>query len=303
MRPSVHGIHHVTGIVRNAQSNAEFYRNTLGLRFVKRTVDFEDRFSYHLHYGDARGTAGSVLTFFPFPEEADGRVGRPQIAAAALAVPNGSLDYWRTRLEGCEATVGSVNRRFDERVLPVQDPDGTHLELVTRAGHAEPWDGSVPPTHGIRGIAGVSLLSVSPFITASLLETFGFSRGGQEGSRVRYRTDRGVVDVLDRDTAFGREGAGTIHHVAFGVDDVDALHAWRDTLADRDDARVSYVHDRDYYHSLYVRGDGGILFELATEPVEMTARDPAPGEYLYLPSQFEQDREIIESQLPRIELP
>ncbi|MXR53029.1 ring-cleaving dioxygenase [Halovenus sp. WSH3] len=303
MRPAVHGIHHVTGIVRDGQSNVDFYSDALGLRFVKRTVDFEDRFSYHLHYGDATGSAGSVLTFFPFLDEADGRVGRPQIASTALAVPDQSLDYWRSRLEDRGAVVGSIDRRFDERALSVHDPDGTHIELVAGTGHAEPWDGSVPPEHGIRGVAGVSVLSASPYITASILETFGFTRGGQDGTRVRYRTGRGVVDILDRDTEYGREGAGTIHHVAFGVDDVDALHAWRETLAGRDDVRVSYVHDRDYYHSLYVRDAGGILFELATEPIEMTAGDPSPGEHLYLPSQFEEDRETIESQLPRIELP
>jgi glyoxalase family protein len=301
MLPATHGLHHVTGIVRDAVSNADFYADTLGLRFVKRTVDFEDRFSYHLHYGDATGSAGSVLTFFPFRDEADGRVGRPGIAAAALTVPDGSLGYWQDRLEAHGVDVGSVSRRFAERVLPFRDPDGTHLELVTGAGHAEPWDGPVPPEHGIRGLAGVSLLSASPFVTASLLETFGFERGGQDGSRVRYHTPRGVVDILDRDAAFGREGAGTIHHVAFGVDDADALHAWRETLAGRDDVRVSYVTDRDFYHSLYVRDAGGILFELATEPIDMTAGDPAPGEHLYLPARFEEDRDLIESQLPPLE--
>jgi glyoxalase family protein len=301
MFPSTHGLHHVTGIVRDAAANVEFYTETLGLRFVRRTVDFEDRFSYHLHYGDTTGSAGSVLTFFPFRDEADGRVGRPQIAAAALAVPEDSLDYWRDRLETRGVDVGTVERRFDERVLPLVDPDGTHLELVTVAGHTEPWSGPVPIEHGIGGIAGVSLLSASPFVTASLLETFGFERGGQDGSRVRYRTERGVVDILDRDAPFGREGAGTIHHVAFGVDDVDALQTWRKTLADRDDVRVSYVTDRDFYHSLYVRDAGGILFEFATEPIDTARADPEPGEQLYLPARFEEDRELIESQLPPLE--
>jgi glyoxalase family protein len=303
MGSDVRGIHHVTGIVRDAQSNVDFYGEALGLRFVKRTVDFEDRFSYHLHYGDATGSAGTVLTFFPFRDEADGRVGRPQIAAAALAVPAGSLEFWRARLEDRGVAVEAVDRRFDERVLPLRDPDGTHLELVTREGHADPWDGPVPTTHGIRGLAGVSILSASPFVTASLLETFGFARGDQEGSRVRYHTGRGVVDLLDRETPFGREGAGTIHHVAFGVESVDALHEWRDTLAGRDDVRVSYVHDRDVYHSLYARDAGGVLFELATEPIELTAGDPAPGEQLSLPARFEEDRTVIESQLPPLDVP
>ncbi|MFC7234736.1 VOC family protein [Halosegnis marinus] len=299
MRPTVRGIHHVTGIVRDAGANVGFYADTLGLRFLKRTVDLEDRFSYHFHYGDATGSAGSVLTSFPFPDEADGRVGRPQIADASLAVPAGSLGYWRDRLADAGAEVGAVEERFAERALPVRDPDGTRLELVTARAHAEPWDGGdVPAEHGIRGVAGVSLLSASPFVTASLLETFGFERGGQEGDRVRYETGRGVVDLLDREAPFGREGAGTIHHVAFGVESDEALHEWRDVLADREDARVSYVKDREFYRSLYVRGAGGILFELATEPTDLTAGDPAPGEHLYLPDRFEEDRDLIESQLP-----
>ncbi|MFB6117509.1 VOC family protein [Halosegnis sp.] len=303
MRPTVHGIHHVTGIVREAQPNADFYANTLGLRFVKRTVDLEDRFSYHLHYGDATGAAGTVLTFFPFCEEADGRVGRLQISAVGLAVPSGSLDYWRERLSARGHDPGSVETRFDERVLPVRDPDGTHLELVTARGHADPWDGPVPTVHGIRGLSGVSVLSARPFVTASLLETFGLERGGQDGDRVRYQTPRGVVDMLDRETSFGREGAGTLHHVALGVDDEPAFQEWRETLAGRDDCRVSYVKDREFYASLYVRDAGGILFELATEPVDMTVGDPAPGHRLYLPDQFESDRETIESQLPPLSTP
>lgn len=303
MRPPVHGIHHVTGIVRDAQANVDCYAGALGLRFVKRTVDLEDRFTPHFHFGDATGSAGSVCTFFPFRNEADGRVGRPQVAAVALAVPDGSLDYWQHRLEDRGLRIGTVERRFDERALPVRDPDGTHLELVTAGGHAEPWTGPVPVEYGVRGLAGVSLLSASPYVTASLLETFGFDRGGQAGSRVRYETDRGAVDILDREEAFGREGAGTLHHVAFGVSDEAALHDWRDTLSGRDDVRVSYVTDREWYHSLYVRDAGGILFELATEPVNLTAGDPAPGKRLYLPTRFEDDREIIESQLPRVEVP
>lgn len=304
MHRTPRGIHHVTGIVRDAGANADFYADTLGLRFVKRTVDFEDRFSYHLHYGDATGSAGSTLTFFPFREEPDGRVGRPQIASARLAVPERSFGYWCDRFDARGVEYDEPTTQFGVRVLPVRDPDGTRLELAAEPGHAEPWDdGPVPTEHGVCGVTGVSLLSASPFVTASLLETFGFERGGQEGDRVRYRTPRGVVDVLDREIPFGREGAGTVHHVAFGVEEERALHEWRELLADRDDVRVSYVKDRRFYGSLYVRDAGGILFELATEPVDLTRDDPAPGERLYLPPKFEEDREIIEAQLPALEAP
>jgi glyoxalase family protein len=292
------GIHHVTGIVRDARANVDFYTDTLGLRFVKRTVNMEDRFEYHFHYGDATGSAGSAVTFLPFRDEADGRVGRPQISETALAVPSGSLDEWDARVAESAGTVGERTERFGEPTLTLEDPDGTHLALVETEGHGEPWTETVPESTATRGVSGVSLLSASPFVTASILETFGFERGGQEGERVRYETGRGVVDILDRETEFGREGAGTIHHVAFGVDSEERLHEWREQLAGREDVRASYVKDRHFYHSLYVRDAGGILFELATEPMDMLGDDPAPGDHLYLPEWFEEDRELIESQLP-----
>ncbi|KTG09591.1 diguanylate cyclase [Haloprofundus marisrubri] len=298
------GIHHVSAIVRDAQRNVDFYTDVLGLRFVKRTVDFEDRFAYHLYYGDERGTEGSVLTFFPFPEEVDGRVGRPQIATASLAIPDDAVNYWTTRFAD-HGVDYEVTERFDETVVAVSDPDGTNLELVTASGPSDPWSGGpIPTEHGIRGVHGVSLLSASPFVTASLLDTFGFELVAEEGDVVRYRADgRGsVVDILDREAPFGREGAGTIHHVAFGVPDEAALHEWRDLLADRD-VRVSRVTDRHFFQSLYVRDAGGVLFELATEPVELVDDDPAPGRHLALPPQFEEDRETIQSQLPPLELP
>ncbi|WP_224448392.1 VOC family protein [Haloprofundus salilacus] len=298
------GIHHVSTIVRDAQRNVDFYVGVLGLRFVTRTVDFEDRFAYHLYYGDERGTEGSVLTFFPFPEEVDGRVGRPQITAASLAIPDDAVDYWTTRFDDHGVEYG-IDERFGETVVSFTDPDGTHLELVTALGPSEPWTGGpVPAEHGIRGVRGVSLLSASPFVTASLLDTFGLELVAQEEDVVRYRADgRGsVVDVLDREAAFGREGAGTIHHVAFGVPDEAALHEWRDLLADRD-CRVSRVTDRHFFHSLYVRDAGGVLFELATEPIDLVDSDHEPGRHLALPPQFEADRETIASQLPPLELP
>ncbi|WP_435196149.1 VOC family protein [Natronomonas sp. EA1] len=300
MPPDIDGIHHVSTIVRDARANRAFYTRSLGLRFVTRTVDFEDRFAYHLYYGDSSGRNGTVLTFFPFPDEVDGRVGRPQIASAALAVPEGSLDVWTARFDRLGVEYDPVEERFGEPVLPFRDPDGTHLELVEAEGVGEPWTEVIENEYAIRGIHGVSLLSAAPFVTASLLETFGLDRGRQEGDRVRYRTGTQVVDLLDRETAFGREGAGTHHHVAFAVPDEAALHDWRDILAGRDDCRVSYVTDRHFFHSLYVRGDGGILFELATASAGM-AEYGGDADGLYLPPQFEEDREVIESQLPPLE--
>ncbi|WP_255198047.1 ring-cleaving dioxygenase [Halorarius litoreus] len=299
------GIHHVSVIVRDAAANVAFYTETLGLRLVKRTVNFEDQFTRHLYYGDEHGSPGTVLTFFPYPEEVDGRVGRPQVAATALAVPPESLDYWHDRLSARGIDVERTER-FGEATLQFADPDGTRLELVGASSPVEPWaDGPVPVEHAIRGIHGVSVLSANPFQTASVLDTLGFDLERQEGDRVRYRAsgDRAtIVDLLDRESAFGREGAGSVHHVAVRVETVDELHEWRELFADRG-YDVSRVKDRHFFHSLYVREPGGILIELATESPGVDGVEPLDelGERLYLPPWLEEDREMIEPQLPPLD--
>jgi glyoxalase family protein len=299
------GIHHITGIVRDAAENVRFYRDVLGLRLVKQTVNFTDRFTRHLFYGDETGSPGTALTFFPYPAEEDGRVGKPQITTAALVIPPDSVDYWRDRLADHDLDVTETGR-FEETVLQFADPDGTELELVTGESDVAPWaDGPVPTEHAIRGIHGVTLLSTSIFVTASLLETMGFELIAQDGDRVRYRApgDRAtVVDLLDRAAEFGREGAGSIHHVAVRVPDEDQLYEWHDLLRERG-YDVSRVKDRHFFHSLYVREPGGILFELATEGPGLAAEaDPATlGESLFLPPWLEEDREMIEDQLPPLD--
>lgn len=299
------GIHHVTAIAGDPQPNVDFYTGVLGLRFLKRTVNHEDRFAYHLYYGDGAGSTGSVITFFPYPGD-DGRVGKPQPSAVAFAVPEGSLDYWLDRLEnhGVERTT-----RFDERVVRFRDPDGTPLELVTGgptavSSSAVPWTAAVPEEAAIRGIQGVTLLSANPYATAATLETLGFNLVAQEDDRVRYRApgDRaGVVDLLDTESAFGREGPGTIHHVALRVGSEAELFEWHDLFRERG-YDVSRVKDRHYYRSVYVREPGGILFELATEPTGLVS-GPKAGRTLELPPWFEEDRGTIESQLPPLSLP
>jgi glyoxalase family protein len=300
------GIHHITGIVRDAQRNVDFYTGVLGLRLVKRTVNFTEKFTRHLFYGDETGSPGTAVTFFPYPAEDDGRVGKPQIRTASLVIPPNSVAYWRDRLADHEVSM-TESERFDETVLRFTDPDGTHLELVTGESSVEPWEGGPVPAHdAIRGIHGVTLLSTSVFVTASVLETLGFDLVDQAGDRVRYRApgDRAtVIDLLDRDAEFGREGAGSIHHVAVRVPEEDHLYEWHDLFRERG-YDVSRVKDRHFFHSLYVREPGGILFELATERPGLTAdvdRD-APGRSLFLPPWLEEDREMIESQLQPLDV-
>jgi len=301
------GIHHITGIVRDAQQNVDFYTGVLGLRLVKQTVNFTEKFTRHLFYGDETGSPGTAVTFFPYPGEDDGRIGKPQIRTAGLVIPPGSVSYWRDRLtdHGIDVTESD---RSDETVLRFTDPDGTDLELVTGESSVEPWaDGPVPTQYAIRGIHSVTLLSTNVFVTASVLETLGFDLIDQAGDRVRYRAsgDRAtVIDLIDRDIEFGREGAGSIHHVAVRVPDEDQIYEWHDLFRERE-YDVSRVKDRHFFHSLYVRERGGILFELATENPGLTAvedRDTV-GETLFLPPWLEEDREMIESQFQPLDTP
>jgi len=320
------GIHHVSAIAGDPQRNHDFYADTLGLRFLVRTVNFEDQFVYHLYYGDRSGTPGSVITAFAYPRESPGRTGRPGIVATSLRVPPNSLGYWRNRLADRGVDHDSPTERFGERILPLRDPDGLRLELVesdaaavsdpaggistashttAEAGETEgastPRD-TVPSTHAIQGIRGVSVRSASPFVTASILDTFGFELVDEQSDAVRYRLpdDReSVVDLLTDDAPYGREGRGSIHHVAFSVESEAALHEWRDLLAERG-FDVSRVKDRHFFHSLYVRDPGGVLFELATESpgLGVADREPAPSAELWLPPWLEADRGMIEDQLP-----
>ncbi|ELY46920.1 VOC family protein [Natronorubrum sulfidifaciens] len=308
------GIHHVTGIVGDAQAAIDFYTGVLGLRLVTQTVNFEDILQHHLYFGDAAGTPGTVLTLFPDPHGDVGRVGPPQVESVAFVVPNDSLEYWHTRLDQHDIAVDGPRERFGDRCLRLEDPVGTRLELVVDSSSTvpstgiEPWtDGPVPTERAIHGLHGVSVLSVNPYATASTLETLGFEHEAEQGDRIRYRssgTRAAVVDILERDADFGREGHGTIHHVAVRVECEDDLHKWRELFDDRG-YDVSRVKDRHVFHSLYVREPGGVLFELATDTdgVAASGVDGQPGESLYLPDWFERDRDLIESQLPTLTVP
>ncbi|WP_435073256.1 VOC family protein [Halorubrum sp. HHNYT27] len=319
------GLHHVTGIVGDAGAAAAFYGETLGLRLLRRTVNYEDVLQYHLYFGDATGAPGSVFTVFPDPHADPGRTGKPGYEAVAFAVPPDSLDYWRERFADRDVTVEAAGDRFGDDVLAVADPAGTRVELVESDAGGDPWVGSeaetrgrlpadpVPESAAIRGLHGVTALPADPYGTATVLDTLGFEYEAEAGDRIRYRAqgDRAtVVDLLARDAPYLREGPGTLHHAAVRVPDREALLEWHDLFRDRG-YDVSRVKDRHFFHSLYVRGPGGLLVELATEaptpdgPTGPGLADPdAVGHArdLYLPPRFETDRELIERQLPAFEV-
>ena len=303
------GLHHVTSIASDPQANVDFYTDVLGLRLVKKTVNFDDTFTYHLYYGDEGGSPGTALTFFPFENGSPGRVGRGQTSATAFVVPAESVDYWLDRFDSKGVEHDAPRERFGETVVSFRDHDGQPLELVAGESDVEPWaDGPIPADHGVRGFHGVTLDSLDPERTGAILELLGYERVDEAGERTRYRaaSDRAaVVDVLDRpDAPRGREGVGTVHHVAFRALDEETELAWREALVEAGQ-NVTPQKDRQYFQSIYTREPGGILFEIATDGPGFT-RDESVAELgtsLKLPPWLEEDREMIEGQLPPVGTP
>ncbi len=306
------GAHHVTAIAGDPQENVDFYAGMLGLRLVKKTVNFDDPSTYHLYYGDANGNPGTIMTFFTWPGARRGRSGSGQIGATSFAVPEESLGYWTQRLVEHGVRFGSPARRFDETVLAFEDPDGLAIEIVARAGlNAAPssWAGStVPEEHAIRKISGVTLLEAAPDRTEEFLSGFlGFEKVGEEDGRVRYATPGGesfadVVAVPDGTT--GQTAVGTTHHVAWRAPDDETEEGWRQEAEARG-LDVTPVLDRQYFHSIYFREPGGVLIEIATDPPGFAVDEDLDhlGEALKLPPWLERHRDGIEADLLPIRLP
>ncbi len=307
------GIHHVTAVATDPQRNVDFYATTLGMRLVKQTVNFDAPDTYHLYYGDARGTPGSVLTFFPWPGVPRGRRGTGQATVMSLSIPQGSLGWWHGRLTGLGVEVGDPVSRMDEEALSFHDPDGLVIELVAHADapEIEPWQQSpVPVEHQVRGFHSVTMSERGLDPTAELLtDLMGF--GLVDESRDRYRFDVGEggpgrrVDVLaEPDAPQGLVAAGTIHHVAFRAPDDDTEATWREQIAGRG-VDVTPIIDRNYFHSIYFREPGGVLLEIATDPPGFTVDEPLLelGRSLRLPPWLEPRREQIAAALPELKLP
>ena len=306
------GIHHVTAIAEDPQENVDFYVGILGLRLVKKTVNFDDPGSYHLYYGDAAGNPGTIMTFFSWPGAARGRIGTGQVSATSFAVPQESLDYWVERLLQHGVHFEQPVRRFDEKVLAISDPDGLAVELVARPGTigGEVWEESqVPSEHEIRGISGVTLSEQFGKTTADLMESFlGFERVEEEDGRVRYLTagsGGSFADILAQpEGPTGQTAVGTVHHVAWRAPDDATQQDWRGEIESRG-FHVTPVLDRNYFRSIYFREPGGVLFEIATDQPGFAVDEESDhlGENLKLPPWLEKNREHIEEVLPPVHLP
>jgi glyoxalase family protein len=309
-KQAIAGLHHVTAITADAQKNIDFYTETLGLRLVKVTVNYDDPTTYHLYYGDGLGRPGTILTFFVWPGGMPGQIGRGQVGQTAYAIPAGSVAFWQNRLEAVGITTAE---RFGQTVLTIKDPDGLEIELIGTAtvNDQYAWQhGSVPPEHAIRGFHSVTLLENDVARPASVLENlFGYRKTAEAGHRTRFESAAGglasIVDVVAvGPQPLGHSAAGTVHHVAFRTPDDTQQLAWQNKIATRG-LHVSPVMDRDYFHSIYFREPGGVLFEIATDGPGMTINEPAEtlGMKLALPVWMEYAREKLQQVLPPIKRP
>src|SRR5437879_7007767 len=277
MNGKIPGLHHVTAIASDPQRNLDFYVGLLGLRFVKRTVNFDDPGTYHFYFGDNRGTPGTILTFFPWPDARRGIRGTGQIETTAFAISPESVSYWLDRFKEHHVTAEKISR-FGEEGIRVIDPDGLLLELIAVAAgvspaNVKPWpDGPVPAEHALHGFHSVSAALEGYERSARLLtENFGYRLIDESGNRFRFASPDDsapgrIIDLLCLpDTGMGRVAAGSVHHIAFRAkDDAEQLQ-WREHLIDLG-YNVTPVMDRDYFHSIYFREPGGVLFEIATDP-------------------------------------
>lgn len=307
------GLHHLTAIASDPQANVDFYAGLLGLRLVKRTVNFDDPSAYHLYYGDEAGTPGSIVTFFYWPGyEARGRVGPGQATAIVFSAPVASLDFWQTRLQN-HGVSASRRTRFGEDVVAFADPDGIAIELIavdndSRTGWQNHAD--IPAVHALRGLHTAELTVRANTATEALLTgPMGYRLVRREGNRARFEAATGggsghFIDVIaDAATRPGISGAGTVHHLAWNVPDDTTELALQKRLRDFGLA-VSDVRDRNYFHSIYYREPGGVLFEIATATPGFAVDEPAAtlGSALKLPAQFEHARAEIERRLPPLQV-
>lgn len=296
------GIHHITAICGDAQQNVNFYTGTLGLRLVKLTVNFDDPTAYHFYYGDGIGSPGSIITFFPYPDGRPGRPGTGQVVATTFAVPAGSLDFWTRHLGESDVAVQATATG-----LRFSDPDGLTLELTEiHSFEGNVWaNGPIPEHSAIRGIAGATFSEEGYEVTAGLLEQMGAAIESQKDGHTRFRLGPTFLDVVCQpDALAARGGRGTIHHIAFRTPDDAHQEDWHELLVDQG-FNVSPVMDRQYFHSIYFREPGGILFEIATDPPGFLIDESLEelGTSLKLPPMYEAHREQIEKLVRPLVMP
>ncbi|MCY7349257.1 MAG: ring-cleaving dioxygenase [Cytophagaceae bacterium] len=308
METTVLGLHHVTAIAGDAKRNFDFYSAVMGLRFVKKTVNFDDPHTYHFYFGNYAAEPGTILTFFPWGSAVPpGRRGTAQATETAFSVPENSLDFWMKRFDAHGIIYNKPSRKFGENYLPFIDPDGLKLELTTsaRGDTRQPNETSeVSGEYAIRGFHAVTLTLTDVQATAEILtELLDYQLLERQVNRYRFLNPNvpaaAIVDLVEASgERRGHVSGGSVHHVAFRVANDEIQMALREKIAEKG-LQVTEQIDRNYFHSLYFREPGGVLFEIATDNPGFTADESldALGQSLKLPAQYERRREEIEAAL------
>jgi glyoxalase family protein len=308
MENTILGIHHITAIAGDAKRNFDFYTKILGLRFVKRTVNFDDPHTYHFYFGDEQGTPGTILTFFPWGDKVrKGNRGAGMATEIGYSVPEGSLDFWMDRFEKNNVVYNKPAVKFGQKYLTFLDPDGLKLELVETPGtdDRKPFETEdIKANIATKGFFNTTLTLNSIKATALILtDVFGYKLIAQESNRYRYATDAigtaNVIDLVELPTEPRGIGAGgTIHHIAFRVKNDEVQMEFHKKITALG-LNITPQIDRNYFHSLYFREPGGVLFEIATDNPGFTVDEPleALGTHLKLPAQYEPQRSTIEKHL------
>jgi glyoxalase family protein len=311
MENKILGLHHITAIAGDAKRNFNFYSNILGLRFIKKTVNFDDPGTYHFYFGDEVGSAGTILTFFPWGEGIQqGRKGSGMATEIGYSVPKGSLDFWQKRFEKYNVIYNKPAEKFGEKYLTFLDPDGLKLELIESKteDNRKAWEtDEVKADVATKGFHNITLTLNSIKATAAILtDIFGYKLIDQDVNRYRYATDAvenaAIVDLVElAEEKRGHVANGSVHHVAFRVQNDEILMHFREKIEEYGLSITPQI-DRQYFHSLYFREPGGVLFEIATENPGFTVDEPLEelGKNLKLPAQYESDRARIEEHLVKI---
>lgn len=308
MKKQTMGIHHITAIVGHPQENVDFYAGVLGLRLVKKTINFDDPGTYHLYFGNGGGKPGTIITFFPWADARHGKIGGGQVGVISYVVPKGAMDFWEKRLTKIHISFVKAER-FGETHLEFDDPHGLHLEIVEREeGDKNTWQfGEVTPDVAIKGFGGATLLSAHPDKTAELLEkVLGLEVVGEENDIRRFRSVSDIGNIIDlKLTPLGRGemGVGTVHHIAWRAKDDEDQLDWQKYVSNHGYG-VTPVRARNYFNAIYFREHGEILFEIATDPPGF-AHDESyktMGEKLMLPPQYEMYRSRLNDALIPIQV-
>ncbi len=310
MENKILGLHHITAIAGNAKTNYDFYTRILGLRLIKKTVNFDDPNTYHLYYGDEVGTPGSILTFFPWEGIAPGRRGTRQVSEIGYSVPENSLDFWLKRFEDNNIIYNKTAEKFGEQYLTFLDPDGLKFELIVSksADLRKPWETpEITAANATRGFHNVTIAANKIQATADVLtDLLGYHLQEQHVNRYRFVTDAvenaSIIDLVETPgEGVGHVAGGSVHHVAFRVKDEDTLMEYHEKIAGKG-LNITQKIDRNYFYSLYFREPGGVLFEIATDNPGFSVDESVAelGTNLKLPAQYENNRAAIETKLPSL---